>query len=127
MPISLADEREVLQLIRAEAQFVQQNGGGRIRASGQALKLLASQLQGLPHADVSRLAHHAIADDGAITEEDIPALQQAKFDLLNQQGLLSFEFDTENLAMSAVCITLNTGWRSAKCVPQSAAHGGSGR
>ncbi|BFM17800.1 AAA family ATPase [Maricurvus nonylphenolicus] len=97
--LALPDEGEIMQLIRNEAKrWSKENGGGRIKTDGKALQLLAGQMQGLPHQDVSRLAYHAIADDGAITHEDIPALHQAKFDLLNQDGLLHFEFDTEEFA-----------------------------
>ena len=97
--LALPDEQEIEQLIRAEARnWARQKGGDRVRANGEAFRALAAQLQGLPHADVSRLAYHAIADDGAISEDDIPAVHKAKFELLNQQGLLSFEFDTEDMA-----------------------------
>ncbi len=97
--LALPDENEIMQLIRKEAKkWSQENGGGRIKTDSKALHMLAGQLQGLPQQDVSRLAYHAIADDGAITDDDIPALHQAKFELLNQQGLLSFEFDTEEFS-----------------------------
>lgn len=97
--LTLPDTEQIQQLIRTEAKrWSDLHGGGRIRAEGRALAALSIQLRGLPAADVSRLAWHAIADDGAITDSDIPALQQAKFSLLNQQGLLSFEFDTEEFA-----------------------------
>jgi hypothetical protein len=97
--LTLPDTAQIQQLIRTEAKrWSDSHGGGRIRTEGRALAALTTQLKGLPAADVSRLAWHAIADDGAITDNDIPALQQAKFSLLNQQGLLSFEFDTEEFA-----------------------------
>lgn len=37
-------------------------------------------------------------DDGAITQEDLPVLNQAKFSLLDMHGILSFEQDTARFA-----------------------------
>ncbi|MFM2082823.1 MAG: hypothetical protein RL380_1514, partial [Verrucomicrobiota bacterium] len=35
-----------------------------------------------------------ISNDGAITEDDIPEVQRAKYELLGRDGVLSFEFET---------------------------------
>jgi len=51
-------------------------------------------LSGLSHADTQRLAKNAIYHDGAITGSDIPAVMQAKYQLLNRGGILSYEYDT---------------------------------
>lgn len=97
--LALPSDDEILSLIRLEAKrYSARAGSGRIRTDAQALQLLVASLRGLTHHDVSRLAYHAIADDGAITESDVPEVNSAKFALLNQQGLLSFEYDTESFA-----------------------------
>lgn len=97
--LSLPGDEEILSLIRQEAKrYAQQAGQQRIRTDAAALKLLVASLRGLTHQDVSRLAYHAIADDGAISDSDLPEVNSAKFAILNQQGLLSYEYDTESFA-----------------------------
>jgi SpoVK/Ycf46/Vps4 family AAA+-type ATPase len=54
-------------------------------------------LSGLTHSDTDRLARNAIRDDGAITANDVPAVMQAKYQLLNRGGVLSFEYETARL------------------------------
>jgi SpoVK/Ycf46/Vps4 family AAA+-type ATPase len=46
--------------------------------------------------DTERLARKAIFDDGAITASDIPAVTRAKHELLNRNGVLSFEADSRS-------------------------------
>lgn len=97
--LSLPSDDEILNIIRQEAKrYTQQSGRTRIRTDGDALKLLVNSLRGLTHQDVSRLAHHAIADDGVIDASDVPMVNSAKFSLLNRQGLLSYEYDTESFS-----------------------------
>jgi len=108
--LSLPTDDEILAIVRREAkQFVDRGGRAttadnktikvqRIKTDGRALQQLVSSLRGLTERDVARLAHHAIVDDGAITASDIPEVNSAKFALLNQQGLLSYEYDTEDFA-----------------------------
>jgi hypothetical protein len=69
-----------------------------VRIDPHALDLLIQTLGGLAHSDVDRLARTAIYQDGAITAEDVPALMQAKYRLLNAGGVLSYEYDTATLA-----------------------------
>lgn len=55
-------------------------------------------VRGLTASDARRLAPNAIVDDGAITERDLPAVMQAKYQLLDQGGILACELDTERFA-----------------------------
>ncbi len=97
--LSLPSDEEILSIIRQEAKrYTQSAGKTRIRTDSEALKLLVNSLRGLTHRDVGRLAYHAIADDGVIDASDVPAVNSAKFAMLNQQGLLSYEYDTESFA-----------------------------
>lgn len=97
--LSLPSDEEILNIIRQEAKrYAKQSGQQRIRTDASALKLLVASLRGMTHQDVTRLAYHAIADDGAISESDLPEVNSAKFAILNQQGLLSYEYDTESFA-----------------------------
>ncbi|WP_439133260.1 AAA family ATPase [Pseudomaricurvus sp.] len=97
--LSLPSDDEILNIIRQEAKrYAKQSGQQRIRTDAAALKLLVASLRGMTHQDVTRLAYHAIADDGAISDSDLPEVNSAKFAILNQQGLLSYEYDTESFA-----------------------------
>jgi len=71
---------------------------GHVRVDPNALDLLVKNLDGLTHADTARLASNAIRDDGAITASDVPAVMRAKYELLNQGGVLSYEYETARLA-----------------------------
>lgn len=96
--LSMPTEEEILAIVREEARIWSKNNtGSRIRADGAVLKKMVNNLKGLPHQDVRRLAHGAIADDGAITEEDLPELTKAKFELMDMEGVLHFEYSTAHL------------------------------
>lgn len=97
--LTLPTDDEILTIVRQEAQrYVRSSEQKRIKTDTRALEQLVQNLHGLTHHDVARLAYHAIADDGIIDASDIPQVNSAKFSLLNQQGLLSYQFDTENMA-----------------------------
>ena len=99
IPVAVPNEEEILNLIREEAAlWAQNNGRTKIQADAPALNALVSSLRGLPHIDVRRLARGAIADDGAITESDLPQVNKAKFELMNMDGVLHFEYDTAKLS-----------------------------
>ena len=71
---------------------------GAPEVDGAARRILIDNLSGLTEADVRRLAHNAVFDDGALRECDLPAAMQAKHDLLNQQGVVSFEYETRHFS-----------------------------
>lgn len=96
--LSMPNDDEILSLIREEARaWTHKHKAGRIRTDSVTMQKLVSNLRGLPHHDVRRLAHGAIADDGAITEDDLPKLTKAKFELMNMEGVLHFEYSVEHL------------------------------
>lgn len=64
----------------------------------KAKAMLVENLAGLSHADTERLARGAIHDDGALAASDLPGVMQAKYDLLNRDGLLHFEYETARFA-----------------------------
>jgi hypothetical protein len=78
-----------------------------IKIDEKALDLLIENMRGLSSADVERIARNAVYRDGAITAEDLPAVMQAKYELLNDGGVLSYEHDTATFADVA-------GFRSVK-------------
>jgi SpoVK/Ycf46/Vps4 family AAA+-type ATPase len=87
------DERRRI-IMRIVAEHEQSSPGRKPEIDARALDLLIRNLAGLNHADAERLARTAIIDDGALTHSDLPEVMKAKYRLLNQSGILSFEYDT---------------------------------
>jgi len=97
--MSLPNDKQILSIIREEAkQWGQRNGDKKVTTNNETLQKLVSNLKGLPRADIRHLVRGAIVDDGAITESDIPEVNQAKFKLMELDGILSYEYDTEKFA-----------------------------
>ncbi len=72
--------------------------GGKVRTDRKSLELLVENLAGLSTGDTERLARKAIFDDGALLPSDLPAVMQAKYELLNRGGVLAYEYDTAQFA-----------------------------
>ncbi len=75
-------------------EYAEQHPARQVTVDPKALSLLVRNLAGLTLADTQRLARNAIYHDGAITADDIPDVMQAKYQLLNRDGVLSYEYDT---------------------------------
>lgn len=71
---------------------------GNVNVDRKAFELLVRNLSGLTSPDTERLARNVICMDGAITHEDLPAIMEAKYELLNRQGVLSYEYETARFA-----------------------------
>lgn len=96
--LSMPNEEEILAIIRDQARiWADKNRKTRIRTDHASLQKLVANLKGLPHQDVRRLAYGAIADDGAITEADLPEITKAKFQLMDMEGVLHFEYCTAHM------------------------------
>jgi predicted AAA+ superfamily ATPase len=92
-------DEELREIIREEAiAYTNDNKGKQVKFTEKSLDLLMRNIRGLAFNDARRLVHSAIADDGAITESDIPEVMQTKYRLLNLDGVLSCEFDASNFA-----------------------------
>lgn len=97
--LALPDRERIQELVREEAnRWSQHNNGKKVKTDRKSLDILVNNLSGLTVSDVQRLAHNAIVNDGAINDEDIPELMQAKYQMLNQDGILHFEFETEKFS-----------------------------
>jgi AAA+ superfamily predicted ATPase len=70
----------------------------RVQAHAPAVAALTRNLLGLPAGEARRLIRAAIHDDGILDEADLPAVIDAKYKLLGQDGVLSFENNTTRLA-----------------------------
>ena len=88
------DKEEILGMVNEIALNWRQKNGRRVRTSQMLMDRLIKNLQGLNRHNIQKLAHNAIYDDGAINESDIPAVMKAKYELLDQDSVLCFEYDT---------------------------------
>jgi len=93
-------DRAERQLIieNVASDWARANAGGRVKTDRKSLELLIENLAGLSTGDTERLARRAIFDDGALLPSDLPAVMQAKYELLNRGGVLTFEYDTAQFA-----------------------------
>lgn len=96
--VRLPTDEERAEIVAAVAREWSSRNGGNPQIDARALDLLVRNLAGLTHADTERLARNAVFDDGAIDASDVPAASEARYALLNSQGLLSYEYDTARFA-----------------------------
>jgi SpoVK/Ycf46/Vps4 family AAA+-type ATPase len=96
---SAEERREIISRLLEEYRV--EHPGSRMPVDSRAFDLLVQNLAGLPHSDAERLARNAVFDDGAITADDVPAVMQAKYELLNHDGALSYEYETVGFASVA--------------------------
>jgi len=95
--LRLPSDEELISLVRLQAKdWSEQNHGKKVRTDSKTLDKLIANLRGVSHADATILIRHAIFSDGAITESDIPEVNRLKFELLDSEGVLRFEYDTEH-------------------------------
>lgn len=97
--LSIPDREQLSDLVKECArEFARSNPGQRVTTDKATLNRIVENLAGLPISDAKRLISGVINDDGALTDSDIPRIAKAKFDLLGQEGVLSFEYDTAHMA-----------------------------
>ncbi|MFL9813342.1 AAA family ATPase [Stutzerimonas sp. VN223-3] len=97
--LTLPSEEELLSIVRDEAtRWSERNRGARVRTDNRTLQQVVKNLRGLSHVEARSLAHSLICDDGAITQDDLPELNRRKFELLDMDGVLGFEYETARFA-----------------------------
>jgi len=72
----------------------QKESGNRVSVGKESMARLVKNLAGLSYNDARRLIRNAIVDDGAINDDDLPEVMQAKYRLLNRDDVISFEYET---------------------------------
>ncbi len=94
--LQLPDHSAIRKLIQEEARRWQAGsvGNSKVKVDREAVEKLANNLAGVTSTNARRLIHTAIADDGAITHDDLPKIMQAKYELISKDGVISFEYDT---------------------------------
>ena len=97
--LSLPDRDVIETIIRKEARaWSKMNKDLRIVVDKKMLNRFIDSLLGFPIDDIKRLVRNAIQQDNVLTESDIADIMQEKFNLLNQGGVLSFEYDTSKFS-----------------------------
>jgi SpoVK/Ycf46/Vps4 family AAA+-type ATPase len=92
--LRLPDASALEQLVREEALKWQKESGKQVTTNSKVLQRLVKNLSGLTISDARRLVRNVIVDDDAITADDLPEIMRAKYQLLNREDVLSFEFET---------------------------------
>ena len=98
--LSLPSDTQLEHLIYEEVEQLRSQGM-RLGVDDDAVSKLASNLRGVTYDDARRIIHRAIAEDGAISHSDIDSVNKAKFQLLDMNGVLQFEYDTSDFSQIA--------------------------
>jgi len=97
--LSMPDKNELEKLIRETAnEWAKNNRGKQVHTDRKTLDAMVNNLAGLTLRDARRLIRNAIYDDGALTQSDLPIVMQTKYDLLNSNGVLAFEYETASFS-----------------------------
>ena len=115
--MTLPNDAQLMAIIREEISlWSRENASARVKSDHATLKKLIKNLKGLSQQDARRLARGAIRDDGAITEADLPEVNRAKFELIDMEGVLSFEYDTEKFSAVGGLIKLKEWVRQREAI-----------
>jgi SpoVK/Ycf46/Vps4 family AAA+-type ATPase len=97
--LALPDRAERRRIVEEIAhQWVLAHPRESVKADRRALDMLIENLSGLSVAEAQQVARQAIFADGTIRVADIPAVMQAKYELLNRHGILHYEPATQGMA-----------------------------
>lgn len=93
LPLPTPDElRSIVYDVAGE--WGEEHGKRDVQTTNKAIDALVRNLVGLTATDARRLAHKAINDDGVISESEMPEVMRAKYQLLERDSVLSFEYET---------------------------------
>ncbi len=96
--LTLPDQDALREIIKRVAEQWAKQHRKKVKTDPKTFELLVKNLAGLTHSEAKRLARTAIYDDGAITPDDMPQVMKTKYALLDKEGMLHFEFDTEQFS-----------------------------
>jgi hypothetical protein len=97
--LALPDRAERRTIVEEIAhQWVLAHPRESVKADRRALDMLIENLSGLSVGEAQQVARQAIFDHGTIRAADIPAVMQAKYELLNRHGILQYEPATQGMA-----------------------------
>ncbi|MBN2007723.1 AAA family ATPase [candidate division KSB1 bacterium] len=94
--LPLPDEQSLKNMImEVGKKWITDNPGSRITTEKHMVDVLIQNLKGLTLPEARKLVWKALAD-GSLTKEDIPVIAEAKYKLLNKDGVLYYEQDTSS-------------------------------
>lgn len=97
--LTLPSDSKIMEIIREEAKdWSDRHAGARVKTDNLTLKKLVNNLQGMSTSDVRRLVRSAIWNDGSLNEDDLPKINKSKFALLDMEGVVSFEQQTDDFS-----------------------------
>ncbi len=93
--LALPSTSTLEEIIREEAmKWSEKNKFQKVKTDQKSLDQMIRNLSGLTAMDARRLIRRAIENDGAINQDDMPEVMEAKYKLLDRDGALTFEHDT---------------------------------
>ena len=96
--LALPDDEQIMGIIRDEAKcWSDANHNARVKTDNVTLGKIVNNLKGLTHNEV-RTVVRGILQDGVIDQNDIPDVNKAKFELLDMESILSYEYNTEKFS-----------------------------
>ena len=97
--LRLPSDEELMAMVRSTAkEWAGKHEGKKVRTDSATLEKLIANLRGVSHSDAQVLIRHAVYADGAISDSDIPGINKLKFELMDAEGILHFEYDTERFS-----------------------------
>ena len=97
--LTLPDHDERRKIVDDVAhQWVLAHPNEPVKTDRHALDMLIENLSGLSVVEAQQVARQAIFAHGAVHAADIPAVMQAKYELLNRHGILHYEPATQAMA-----------------------------
>lgn len=94
----LPGEAQLMKLVQEEAKKWSQNAQQKVKTDPATLRQMIQHLKGVTYSDARRLIRGAITDDGAITESDLPQINKAKFELMDMDSVLAYEYQTAHFS-----------------------------
>lgn len=95
--MQLPDIETIKAAIEKEIKLWSGKNKKEVQVDEKAREMLAQNLLGLTHGDITRLIRNAIYDDGAISASDVKEVMEAKYKLLSNDGMVSFSFEAISL------------------------------
>src|SRR3954471_4872400 len=96
--LRMPDKEERHAIVMSTTREWAKLNGVMPRIDVKAVSKMVENLAGLPLHDVKLRVRQAIFADGALSEDDLKPLLEAKYQLLNRGGTLTFEADTARFA-----------------------------
>ena len=96
--LTLPSQNEIRDIVHEVARNGVGHEGRKVAADKESLAKLIEHLRGLSTHDVRSLAHQAIFNDGAIQQDDMELVMQAKYRLLGSGTGINYHFERTDLS-----------------------------